>query len=153
MSVYLDSGVLIALLYSATESVEMAEASDQFFAEIRTGRISALITFYCLPELYGYVERNYAVTQIDEIFRTSLGELLSFPIALKPFIDRTEFERLRRQISISDSYDIYHVAAALHHHCSAIITFDHHFQQVRDLIPVYTPDEYLATLAQASQDE
>lgn len=46
-----------------------------------------------------------------------------------------------------DSYDIYHVSAALHFGCSAIITFDHHFQQVRNLIPVFTPDEYLATLA------
>lgn len=26
------------------------------------------------------------------------------------------------------------------------VLFDHHFQQVRDLIPVFSPDDYLATL-------
>lgn len=105
-----------------------------------------MITFYALPELYNYVAENYAANQVDETFRISLIELLNVPLTLKPFVDRANLERLRRRFSITDSNDVFHVAAALHYGCSAIITFDHHFRQVADLIPVYEPDAFLAAL-------
>lgn len=153
MSVYLDTGVLISLLYGETDSPDKAQASARLFEQIRLQRVQALVTFYTLPELYSYAELNHASEQVNEAFRIGLVELLSYPLVLKPFVERSELELLRRRISIRDAYDGYHVAAALAFRCSAIITFDHHFHQVRSLIPVFTPDEYLDALAQESKNE
>jgi predicted nucleic acid-binding protein len=153
MSVYLDAGVLISFLYAETDAADKAEASARLFEQIQSQRVLGLVTFYTLPELYSYVALHYTRELVDETFRTSLVELLSYPIILKPFVERSELEKLRRQISIRDSYDIYHVVSALHYKCSAIITFDHHFHQVRDIIPVYTPQQYFNFLAQESTTE
>jgi predicted nucleic acid-binding protein len=152
MSVYRDASVLIAYLYKETDDPAKAQQAERFFKFLRAENFQGVIAFYSLSELYGYTISNYSEEKSNEIFRFSLVNLFSFPLIVKPFVDRTEAERLRRRFTLTDSTDIPHVVAALAFGCSAIITFDHHFQQVRELIPVYTPDEYLATL-QESENE
>lgn len=146
MSVYLDASVLIAYLYQETDDPDKARQAQYLFEALDTARVQATVAFYSLSELYGYVNSQYPEEQRDDIFRLSLVNLFSTPLLVKGFVDRTELEKLRRRYALTDSTDIPHVVAALHFGCSAIITFDHHFQQVRNLIPVFTPDEYLATL-------
>jgi predicted nucleic acid-binding protein len=150
MSVYLDTSVLIPFLYEETEQREKAESVKRLFQVITNRQAQALITFYTLPELYNYVAENYSIDQVNETLRVSLAELFSAPLIVKPFVDRVDVERLRRRFAISDPSDVFHVVAAIHYDCSAIITFDHHFQQVANVIPAYTPDEFLATLGNTS---
>jgi len=57
-----------------------------------------------------------------------------------------------QQFKVDDPDDARHVAAALSKKCDAIITFDHHFQQVANVIPVYSPDEFLARLESSNAD-
>ena len=149
MTAYLDTNALIAYLYEESDNREKADQAKQLFDAIVARKLSALITFYALPELYAFVVRNYPEDKRNDTFRESLVELFSAPLIVKPFVDRTELERLRRQFTITDSGDVYHVAAALHYDCSALITFDYHFRQVASLIPVYAPEEFLATLENA----
>lgn len=96
-----------------------------------------------------YVAEHFTPARRNETFRLSLVRLFGAPLTVQPFVDRIESEKLRRRFTLADSTDIPHVVAALAFGCSAIITFDNHFQQVRELIPVFTPDEYLATLTNA----
>ncbi len=146
MTAYLDSGILVAYLYEEIDNRAKAEQAKRLFDAIVARRLRGIVTFYVLPELYGYVLRNYLAEKADETFRNSLVELFRMPLIVKPYVDRADAERLRRRFTLSDSADIPHVVAALFYGCSELITFDHHFKQVANLIPVYTPDEFLATL-------
>lgn len=146
MNVYLDASVLIAYLYPTTADPNQVRQAQNLFDAHETARLQATVAFYSLSELYGYVYSNYPEEQCNDIFRASLAKLFNAPLTVKPFVDRTDVAQLRRRFTISDSSDVPHVVAALAFGCSAIITFDHHFNQVRDVIPVFTPDEFLATL-------
>ena len=150
MSIYLDASVLVSYLYEETDQPAKSAAAKRLINAIVEHRVEMLVSFYALPELYGYVAANYAEDKINETFRTSLVELFSLPLTVKPFVERTAMEQLRQQFSISDPSDVAHVVAALFYECDTIITFDHHFQQVASLIPVHTPAEFLATLQDAS---
>ena len=123
-------------------------ASDVLGLEC-SGRISALISFYALPELYAYVATQYAAVPFNTTLRLSLVELFSVPFVIAPNLQRTEIEKWRHRITLSDATDVPHVASALANQCDGIITFDHHFRQVSNVIAVYTPDEYLAMLESA----
>ncbi len=146
MNVYLDASVLIAYLYPATADPIQVRQAQNLFVALETARLQATVAFYSFSELYGYVDSNSPIEQRNDIFRSSLVKLFSAPLIVKPFVDRTELAQLRRRFTIGDSTDVPHVVAALAFGCSAIITFDHHFQQVREVIPVFTPDAFLATL-------
>ncbi len=145
-AVYVDSSVLIAFLYEEKDQPEKFQQARRLISAIRGGLLSGVVSFYALPELYGHVRENQPANEINNVFRLSLVELFSAPIIVMPFLERAEFRNLRQQFRISDPEDVRHVAAALSSKCDAIITFDYHFRQVSNLIPVYTPEEYLAKL-------
>ena len=145
-TLYLDSSVLVAFLYEEPDQPERFRQIQQLIMAIRDGTIQAVVSFYALPELYGYVARHYPESEINSAFRLSLVELFSVPLIVAPFLDREVLNRLRQQFTVADPDDARHVAVALSRKCDAIITFDHHFRQVADLIPVYEPDAFFAAL-------
>lgn len=145
-TVYLDSSILIAFLYEEENHPHRFEETQRLFSAMPEGVLSGVVSFYALPELYGYVKQDQPEQAVNTVFRLSLVELFSVPLIVMPFLDRDDFDRLRQQFTIADPEDVRHVAAALFKKCDAIITFDHHFEQVANVIPVYTPDEFLATL-------
>lgn len=151
--VYLDTSVLIAFLYEERDQPEKYKAAQHLIEFARQNKFDAAFSFYALPELYDFVQAHQAESEVSAIFRLGLVELLLVPMNILPYLPREQFNELRKQFVIADRDDARHVATALSRHCSAIITFDHHFHQVRDLIPIFTPDEYLATLANESNDE
>jgi predicted nucleic acid-binding protein len=144
--IYLDSSVLIAYLYEERDQPAKYQQARRLVNAIRRGSTSAIISFYALPELYSYVSHHQLETEISKVLRLSLVELFSLPIIITPFLNRSELNRLLRQVRITDSDDARHVAVAMSRHCSGIITYDRHFREIANLIPVFTPDEYLATL-------
>jgi predicted nucleic acid-binding protein len=152
-NVYLDSTVLIALLYGQTLEPNRFEQCRRLRTAIQENLIDAVVSFYTLPELYDYVELHQPQPEVNAVFRLGLVELFSLPVRVAPFLDRAELNKLRQQFQITDPDDARHVAAALFKKCDAIITFDHDFQQVAGLIPAYTPAEFLATLPQKSNAE
>ena len=149
-TVYLDSSVLIAFLYEEEDQPEKFQQAQRLFSAIREERLAGVVSFYALPELYGHVKENHPTGEINPVFRLSLVDLLSIPIVVMPFLERSEFNVLHQKFTISDSQDARHVASALANKCDALITFDNHFRQVSNLIPVFTPAEFLATLENAA---
>lgn len=144
--VYLDSTVLIAFLYEERDQFEKFSAAKRFMQAVQQRKVQAAISFYALPELYDFVESHQPEAEVSAVLRLGLVELLLVPLDIFPFLPREQFNDLRKNFFIVDADDARHVATALARKCSAIITFDHHFQQVCDLIPIFSPDEYLATL-------
>ncbi|MBM3129387.1 MAG: type II toxin-antitoxin system VapC family toxin [Chloroflexi bacterium] len=150
---YLDSSVLIAFLYEKQEHPARFEQVRRLVSAIRERILIGLVSFYVLPELYGHVQANQPENEINLVFRLSLVELFGIPLTIVPFLNREDLNRLRQQFVIADSDDVRHVASALFNKCDAIITFDHDFQQVANLIPAHTPAEFLATLTKKNNVE
>ena len=145
-TVYLDSTFLVELLYGKQIASQGFEQCYRLAEAIRQNRVGAVVSFYALPELYAYVAQHQPESEVSPVFRLSLVELFQLPIGVMPYLDRTDLNHLRLRFNISDPDDARHVAAVLFKKCDAIITFDHHFDQVANVIPVYTPDEFLTTL-------
>ena len=53
--IYLDSSVLIAFLYEESTRPDRFTVVARLVELIRSGRVRAMISFYALPELYGYL--------------------------------------------------------------------------------------------------
>jgi predicted nucleic acid-binding protein len=150
--IYLDSTILITYLYEEYEAVERFTQARRVFQAIRVGDTEAAISFYVLPELYGYVESHFPQEEANTTFRLSLVTLFEIPLTVLSYLDRTERSLWRQRIRLRDSSDEPHVAIALARGCEAIITYDEHFQDVADLIPAYTPEEFLALPHRATDD-
>ena len=142
--VYLDTSVLVAYFFEEDERPERFQAARRLMSALERD-LRGVVSFYALPELYAFVQENQP-HHANALFRASMVQLFGLPIQVFPFLNRDQLNTLRQSFKISDPNDLRHVAVALATFCRAIITFDHHFQQVRDLIPVFTPDEFLATL-------
>jgi predicted nucleic acid-binding protein len=150
--IYLDSTILIAYLYEEYDAVECFAQARRVFQAIRAREIEAAISFYALPELYGYVESHFLQEQANTAFRLSLVTLFEIPLTVLPYLKRTERSLWRRRIRLRDSSDEPHIAIALAHGCEAIVTYDQHFQDVAELIPAYTPEELLALPPRTEDD-
>jgi len=150
--IYLDSTVLITYLYEEYDAVERFAQARQLFQAIQAGETEAAISFYALPELYGYVESHFPQEEANTTFRLSLVTLFEIPLTVLPYLKRTERNLWRHRIRLRDSSDEPHVAVALAHGCETIITYDEHFQDVADLISAYTPEEFLALPSRAEDD-
>jgi predicted nucleic acid-binding protein len=150
--IYLDSSVLITYLYEEYDAIERFAQSRRVFQAVRAGEIEAAISFYALPELYGYVESHFPQKEVNTTFRLSLVTLFEIPLTVLPYLKRIERNLWRHRIRLRDSSDEPHVAIALARSCEAIITYDEHFQDVVDFIPAYTPEEFLALPPRATGD-
>jgi len=157
MIVYLDTSVLIPYLYQEREEPGLLAQMQRFFDAVRAGHLEAWVSFYVLPELYDFVGDAYETEKAPEVFRESLVVLFSEPVIVRPYLDRSTLSLWRRRFTISDSDDVLHVAAALAWGCDAIVTYDHHFFQVKEHIPVGFPDECLEVMrrqrAEGEKDE
>jgi len=78
--------------------------------------------------------------------------LFEIPLTVLPYLKRTERSLWRHRIRLRDSSDEPHVGVALAHGCEAIITYDQHFQDVAELIPAYTPEEFLVLPRRTEED-
>ena len=140
MKLYLDTVILIDYLYNSEET-ERTQAIGRIFELARQEKVELFVSFYALPELWGYVDRNYPAQIANPVLRESLIVLFSEPITVVPQLNRTDANILHRRFRIRDSYDALHVACALFHHCDAILTYDFHFQSVNSIISVKTPQD------------
>ena len=134
------------------DAVERFTQVWRMFQAIRAGEIEAAISFYALPELYGYVESHFSQDEANTAFRLSLVTLFEIPLTVLPYLKRTERSLWRHRIRLRDSSDEPHITIALARGCEAIITYDEHFQDAADLIPAYTPEEFLALPPRTEDD-
>lgn len=144
MRAYLDASVLIVYLYGEIHAPERFLPTRQLFAAIEEQRFEAVITFYALQELHAFIKNRWLPADVNETFRTALLEVVRVPLIVVPYVERAQLNLWRRRFDIRDSSDIFHVVAALVNDCDALVAYDRHFQDVADLIPAYTPEEFLA---------
>jgi len=146
MKVYLDTNVVSVQLFGAFSEQERERYPDvqALFAKIDGGEIDATVSFYVLQELYAICAELADATELETFVREIFLELLQRRIGIFRLLTREERLIHRRRFTIRDSSDEPHVIAALVSGCDAIITYDTHFDDVRDLFPVRTPAEWVA---------
>jgi predicted nucleic acid-binding protein len=149
---YLDASVLIAYLYGEIHVPERFVPTYQLFTAIEEQRLEAVVTFYALQELHAFIKNRWLPSDVNEAFRAALLELVRLPLIVIPYVERTQLNLWRRRFDIKDSSDVFHVVAALVNDCDALVAFDRHFLSVADLIPAYTPEEFLALPHRATDD-
>lgn len=152
MRAYLDASVLIAYLYGEIHAPERFVPVRQLFTAIGEKRLEAVVTFYALQELHAFIKNRWLPADVNEAFRTALLELVRLPLIVVPYVERTQLNLWRRRFDIKDSSDIFHVVAALVNDCDALVAYDRHFLGAADLIPAYTPEEFLALPPRATDD-
>lgn len=147
MKVYLDTTIITILLFEQTlQSARYGEVK-QLFAQLDAGRLQAVVSLYALQELCAYCYSNFPAEQAPRVTRLACHELLSHELLLFPLLSRMDRIVLNRRFPMSDTSDQAHTATAYHAGCTAIITYDHHYQEVAGQIAVLTAGEVVARLA------
>jgi predicted nucleic acid-binding protein len=149
---YLDASVLIAYLYGEMHAPERFDPTRQLFTAIEEQRLEAVVTFYALQELHAFIGNRWLPSDVNETFRVALLELVRLPLIVVPYVERRQLNLWRRRFDIKDSSDVFHVVAALVNDCDALVAYDRHFLSVADLIPAYTPEEFLTLPYQTEED-
>ncbi len=140
MNIYLDTSVIIPILLGeGTDSKHMD--GKVLLEKIEKGELRGYISLYSFSELINYIEEHFDENLAQEVFRESMIELLSYPLNILKYPDRNELNSFRRKFTISDSSDVLHVVLAMKAECEVIVTYDTHFQEVKDVIKVKIPGE------------
>lgn len=141
MKVYLDTTIITLLLFGQKRNPERFEEVRQLFDAIDNGQVAAVISIYALQELCSFCYANFPTEDAPTVTRLAFYELL-----LTPLLSRTDRIVLSRRFPIRDASDQAHAGVAHREGCSYIITYDHHFQDIADLLPSLTAGELLNRL-------
>lgn len=143
---YLDTSVL--LVYTLTQSVERMRytATRAFFAQVKSGALSAATSFHALHELHLFALTNAPDQATGAAYgKEALAQILALPLQILPLVSRVERGLHSRTFhALRDPADIPHAIAAWVSHCEAIVTYDTHFKAIAPLIPYRTPEDFLA---------
>lgn len=143
MRIYLDSCILI--IYCFGKEMESGRYRDveRLFDEIRSEKIKAIISFYTIHELFVFALENFPKNLARKIGKESLLKILSTPIELVPLLHREQRIIYSKDFKISDASDIPHAILAFIEDCDCVVTYDIHFNEVKDKIGIKNPGELL----------
>jgi predicted nucleic acid-binding protein len=110
------------------------------FKLINTGKIHAIISFYTIQEVFIFCKKIFS-SEAGSIARLALSELFNNNFVLTGLLTREERLVHRIKFNIDDFSDQPHAISAYLNKCDAIVTYDSHFQKIKDRISIYTPEE------------
>ena len=145
MKVYLDTSVTNVFLFGKYSEIEAQRlpAVKKLFKLINDERISAVISLYSLQEIFMFC-KNIFHDDAGHISRTSLLDLFKNKFELSGLLTREERLLHRSKFVMNDLSDQPHAISAFINNCSAIVTYDKHFQKIADNIPVYSPEQLIS---------
>lgn len=157
MKVYLDTTVIQVLLFGEhterdrkrrPETLALFEAIDQ-------RKLDAVVSFYALQEIYAFCQNAFPATLSGRIARRALAAICEREVELVGLLSRQQRLLHRRTFDLPDASDEPHVILAYITGCEFIVTYDEHFDAVREKIGVCTPAQILQGLSSetpSSQD-
>jgi predicted nucleic acid-binding protein len=117
------------------------------FEAIDAGKVEAIVSLYALQELCSYCYNTFLQTHAPHATRLALHTLLEHPLLIVPLLTRVDRILLGRRFPMSDTSDQVHACTAYREGCAAIITYDHHYQEIASLLSVFTPTELLQRIS------
>lgn len=148
MKIYLDTSVINIYLFGAYSEIETKKFAyvAKLFELINAHQIHAIVSLYTLQEIYVFCKRIFSANDAGQIAKLALSALFNNEFELCGLLSREERLLYRKRFNINDLSDQPHVISAYLNKCDAIVTYDNHFQQIKDKISVYSPEEITAKL-------
>lgn len=150
MKVYLDTTILIALLFGELSEIDQERqpvVEEWFQVANALADLTIFTSLYALQELVIFVYENYPPTDASTVLRLAILTLFQNKLTLLPLLNRIDILKYRRQVSIPDRSDVPHVALTLKNDCDYLVTYDEHFSNVSE-VEVVKPEDLLPVLQQ-----
>lgn len=144
--IYVDTSVVVVWLFGQKSEPARYSATQRVFDLIAASTVEGLISLYTLQEVYAFCEDNLPPMERRRAAKLALRMLLLTELEIAPLLARTERLLHQRRFPISDSSDQPHAIVAYLNGCQAIITYDTHFAEISDVMEVYTPEAFIASL-------
>lgn len=142
LRLYLDSTILITLVFGARLEPERFKAVSMLF---RSKKVELVTSLYALIELYNYPlfnfeqedreKRLFAKQAILRVFLTEIEITSMLPRELKSYYSGI--------FKMDDSSDVPHAISAYVEKSDYIISYDRHFKNIEDKIGCRTPKKVL----------
>lgn len=145
MKVYLDTSVINIFLfgpYSKREHKRLPSVK-KLFTLINEKRIHALVSLYTLQEIYSFCKIHFLTADVGFIAKKAFTSLFQNDFEILGLLSREDRLIHKKHLMINDLSDQPHAINAYLAKCNAIITYDTHFQKIKDTIPIYTPEEII----------
>ena len=141
--VYIDTSVTNVYLFGKDVEIERYVLTEHLFRLLDSRIVDGVISLYTIQEIYSYCQNNFPVDVLRDVTRLSIIEILQIDLEIAPMLTRLEKLIHQRKYQMTDSSDIPHAIIAELRNCDAIITYDSHFDEIKDVIMVMTPEEFL----------
>lgn len=152
MKAYLDTVVIQVLLFNRFTLLdqERLPETEALFAAIDQKRLDAVMSLYTLQEIYAFCRNVFPTEIAGRIARRSLGELCIHDIELVGLLSRQQRLAYRQTFPLLDPSDQPHAIAAHLAGCDLIVTYDSHFDSIRNVMEICTPAQILRRLGEDS---
>lgn len=133
-------------LFGAYSEIETKRAAhvNKLFELINAHQIHAMVSLYTLQEIYVFCKRVFSTNAVGQMAKLALSTLFNNKFEFCGLLSREERLLNRARFNINDLSDQPHAISAYLNKCDAIVTYDDHFQQIKDKINVYLPEEIIA---------
>jgi predicted nucleic acid-binding protein len=149
---YLDTSVINVLLFSeySTKDKKRLPSVKELFHKIDAGALPCIVSLYAIQEVFAFCKMTFSPEIVGYVAREAIGELCKHKFALIGLLTRMERLIYKRNFVLSDSTDQPHAITAYIHNCDHLVTFDRHYDALKNQFYVLTPAELLKKLG-ASQ--
>lgn len=142
MNIYLDTSVITVYLFGRYSEIESKRFPivARLFNLINSNKVHAVISLYSIQEIFVFCKTIFG-SEVGNIARSAFLELFKNEFSLTGLLTREERLLYRMKFNLDDLSDQPHAISAYLNNCNAIVTYDSHFLQIKDIISIYTPDE------------
>lgn len=146
MKIYLDTSVINIYLFGEYSDVETTRfpAVSKLFELMNSKKMGAVVSLYSIQEVYSFCKRIFSPDDAGHISRISLSVLFRNEFGFSGLLTREERLLNRARFNMDDLSDQPHAISAFLNKCDTIVTYDKHFQKIKDVIPVCTPQEIVS---------
>ena len=148
--VYLDTSVVIVLLFGREKEPERYASVQRLFEGIDAGQIAGLVSVYTVQEVCLFCREHFSEQVPEQVAALALRALFQHDLRLVPLITRAEKLAHVRGFEMHDAADRPHAIAAYVNRCDAIVAYDEHFEDIADKLSYLQPEALLTELEAAS---
>ena len=148
MKAYLDTSVIHVLLFGeyTERDRERFPETRALFEAIDQRRLDAIVSFYALQEIYAFCRTTFPAKLHGQIARRALATICEHNVELAGLLSRQDRLSHRGTFDLLDPSDQPHAILAYLSGCDVIVTYDEHFDAVRQQIAVCTPAQAMQQL-------
>lgn len=148
MKAYLDASVVNVLLFSeySLKDKKRLLSVKELFEKIDTGLLHSIVSIYSIQEIFAFCKMTFSSENSGQVAREAIGELCKHQFDLIGLLTRMERLIYKRNFVLDDSTDRPHAIAAFIHNCDHIVTFDRHYEALKNQFYIVTPAELLKKL-------